>query len=259
MKNATTFLLFLTVCIAFAHAQVSGKFVNSNLSGSVTNCNADLYEPNNLVDEAVSIATVHNYFALICDEDDVDWFTIKLQDNVQSAKIMVTDCAKDYDLEVYDRHMNLIGGSYYKAGTNEVVIINYPSKGDYFLKVFGYQKAFDISATYALRYYVSNIPIPKSNNAVLRAQSPLEKYEINLFPNPAINSIKLNYSAVTDGVILISIYDHVGRLMNKISDLHGEGLNTHTLDVSYLPNGFYMVEVNINNVKQLKKLTIDRN
>lgn len=258
MKNATTFLLYLIMCIAFVHAQVNGKLSNQ-LAGNSGSCDTDLYEPNNTLIKAYSINPGDVHFALICDQGDIDWYVINIPANTASFKVMVSDCPRDYDLEIHDIHNKILGASYVKNYTNESILMQNPVPGDYFIKIFGFNNEFDISATYALRYFINPVPTPVSNNSVLRIQKSEVTSDINLFPNPAINSIKLNYSAETEGIISISIYDHVGRLMNKISDLHGEGLNTHTLDVSYLPNGFYMLEVNINNEKQLKKLTIDRN
>lgn len=257
MKKALTFLLFITVCISFTYAQSNAK-ISNQMAPASGYCDTDLYEPNNALLKAYPISQGDVYFALICDQSDVDWYLINVPGNTASLKVMVTDCPRDYDVEIHDIHSKVLGASYNKGYTHESIVMQNPAPGDYFVKIYGFNNEFDVNSTYALRYSLNLYPTPVSSNPVLRTQKTDLNPEIILFPNPAVNSVKLNYTTKTEGIISINIYDHVGRLMNKISDVHGEGLNTHTLDISYLPTGFYMLEVNVNNEKQLKKLTVDR-
>lgn len=257
MKKTLTFLFFISVCIVFVQAQGNAKLISPGATHTVY-CDIDNYEPNNSILKASVISAVDVHFALICDQTDVDWYVITVPANTSSLKIMATDCARDYDMEIYDIHSKVLAASNERGVTNEKIFIANPVAGDYYVKIFGYNNEFDMYSTYALRYFVTPFPLPVANNSVLRTQPGTDVKELNMYPNPAINNVKLTYTATSEGILSINIYDHVGRIMNKISDLHGEGYNVHNLDVSYLPNGFYMVEVIVNNERQLKKLTINK-
>ncbi|MGI8893376.1 MAG: T9SS type A sorting domain-containing protein [Bacteroidia bacterium] len=246
MKKAITFLFFIHVCIAFVNAQVE------------TSCNTDIHEPNNTMHDGAVLSAKVTYFALICDQQDVDWFIINVPSNTHNTKIIMSDCPRDYEMELYDVDGHFISGSYNKATSNEKITLFNPVAGKYYAKIYGYKKNFDNTATYALRYYNTSYPVLAVNNPVLKTQSVKEVRDITIYPNPAIDNIKINYTTESEGILKINIYDHVGRIMNSISELHGEGSNVNTLDVSYLPNGFYMVEIIVNNQRQLKKLTINQ-
>jgi hypothetical protein len=256
MKKTLTFLFFISICIVYIHAQGNGKVKQGSSILTSVVCSEDIYEPNNTPEEAVSINPIDNYLALICSPKDIDWYLIEVPRNTDNLKILMSDCQRDYDMELYDMDLQFVAGSYDKGGTNEKINLHNPKVGNYYLKIFGHQNDYDASATYALRYYLNPIHIAVANNQVLRTQFTDIKQDIKIYPNPVVNTLKLNYHATTEGILTIIIYDHVGRIMNKLSEMHGEGSNTHNLDVSYLPDGFYMMEVIINNERQLKKITI---
>ena len=73
--------------------------------------------------------------------------------------------------------------------------------------------------------------------------------EILIFPNPAKNEISIS---VKDGVIIkeINIYNQIGQRL-----IHKKG-KTNTVDVSMLPCGMYILEVEIDNGKLRSKLMI---
>jgi hypothetical protein len=261
MKKALTFLFFIGLCVASVQAQLNATTTTQGSNSNYVDCiEADIYEPNNSILKASPISSNTVHFAYICDENDVDWYVVTIPQNTSSFKVMLSDCPRDYDMEITDIHSKLLASSYNRGETNEVITMLNPEAGDYFIKVYGFKNDFDTDYTYALRYYLkSAVKAPNNMNSTWRTGSAAnEKHELNIYPNPAIDNIQLKYTASAEGVLTINIYDHVGRIMNKISELHGEGINTHQLDISYLPNGFYMVEVIINNERQLKKLTVNK-
>jgi len=74
--------------------------------------------------------------------------------------------------------------------------------------------------------------------------------DIQIFPNPARNEI---FISAKDGVIIkeINIYNQIGQKV-----LCKKGM-IHTIDVSMLPQGMYILEVEIDNGKYRRKLIIE--
>jgi len=67
---------------------------------------------------------------------------------------------------------------------------------------------------------------------------------IRLFPNPTQqNNLYFEYSASTDGKIIIKIYDYIGRSYILLARNVTQGNNPLNFDVAPLPNGFYILQV----------------
>ena len=76
------------------------------------------------------------------------------------------------------------------------------------------------------------------------------KSNLQIFPNPTKNEI---FISVKNGEIIkgVNIYNQIGQRI-----IHKNG-KTNSVDVSMLPNGMYIIEVEMKNGKQSKKLMIE--
>ena len=68
--------------------------------------------------------------------------------------------------------------------------------------------------------------------------------EVELFPNPAGNIIKLRLSSALFQRVQLGIYTAQGALMETASLNLGSGQSTHELDISGLKSGLYLLTVN---------------
>jgi hypothetical protein len=76
--------------------------------------------------------------------------------------------------------------------------------------------------------------------AVLNTESFLTTEDVQLYPNPATDKIKLNFNKGTEADF--SVFDLLGKLViyqPNVSISH-----SHTIDVSKLNNGVYFVRIN---------------
>lgn len=79
-------------------------------------------------------------------------------------------------------------------------------------------------------------------------------------PNPASgDQVVVNVNASDDFSAKITLVDAAGRMVHEIADYHfSTGANAVELPLSGLPNGFYIVQMNSGNAKDLRKLVIAR-
>ena len=77
---------------------------------------------------------------------------------------------------------------------------------------------------------------------------------ILIYPNPAHNLVQINLQNTTETLESITIYDVLGKTINKITNL---STNQVSLDVSNLSKGVYLVEITSeHNLKLIKKLIV---
>lgn len=77
----------------------------------------------------------------------------------------------------------------------------------------------------------------------------------SIYPNPAGNSITLNYPAATSEKLQFSIYNVTGQKMLSTQFTSSATATTQTFDISSLPQGAYLIEViNEKGERGLKKL-----
>jgi hypothetical protein len=72
--------------------------------------------------------------------------------------------------------------------------------------------------------------------------------ELNIFPNPTKNSIVLKYSAVEAASVKVIVFDSTGKIILN-SDLGNKykGVQTSEINIDYLPEGLYLVNLILDN------------
>ncbi len=79
---------------------------------------------------------------------------------------------------------------------------------------------------------------------------------IKVYPNPVHDILFIDFGEVYAKDASINLYDATGRMMNvkTVKDI-----NTAYIDMTSLDNGVYMVEINLNGMKIIKKVTLVKN
>ncbi len=102
---------------------------------------------------------------------------------------------------------------------------------------------------------VYNIQI--SNGAVVGTQEAIAEQSIGLYPNPAADLVNLVFKAPMERVNL-RIYDIHGHKIQE-QQLESVSLNhRETLNTENIPNGFYLLELQSDTGRIIKKMTIQR-
>lgn len=91
------------------------------------------------------------------------------------------------------------------------------------------------------------------------AETTIEEYPINLYPNPATHETWIEFELEKKSKVRISTWDLAGRQLDFIADENQyTGTVRYHYNTAHLPKGIYLVIVEINQVKQAKKLVILR-
>ncbi len=97
------------------------------------------------------------------------------------------------------------------------------------------------------RFNTANIP-----NTFAR-QQVLDNSSINVFPNPTRNLLTVNFSTETLSDVNLSIMDMTGKLVHEVITVNTKDNHTKTLDVSRLEQGYYLIVMQTNGERIIRK------
>jgi hypothetical protein len=82
------------------------------------------------------------------------------------------------------------------------------------------------------------------------------KGQFAVYPSITKGEINIDLNAARTGAIAINIYNQAGALVMKQQISVVEGMNTKTMDLSRLLNGIYILQLNQDNTRAVKKLIV---
>lgn len=82
------------------------------------------------------------------------------------------------------------------------------------------------------------------------------KGEFAVYPSLTKGEINIGLNAIRSGAVAVNIYNQAGALVMKQQITVVEGMNTKTMDLSRLQNGVYILQLNQDNTKSVKKLIV---
>ncbi|HNZ43976.1 MAG: T9SS type A sorting domain-containing protein [Bacteroidales bacterium] len=216
----------------------------------------DIYESNNTVATAKTIAVNTNINASIETAADVDYYKFSNTSAKKKIKVTLTDLPADYDLKLFKSNgTTLIATSQNSGTTTESIVYNNAKVGTYVIKVYGYNGAYSASSCYTLTASISSLSWKGVEEVMNEPDTP---QDIMIYPNPASENLNVTYNAENNGDVQISIYDLAGRLLNSTSYQANKGLNNYSMSVSALAKGIYVLSLKNGNTLLNQKLIIDK-
>ena len=79
---------------------------------------------------------------------------------------------------------------------------------------------------------------------------------IKIFPNPASNEFRLRFHTPTETTVQLSVFDLLGNCVLSQPLLSTEGTNEKTINCEKLPQGYYYVKININEIVETIPMAI---
>lgn len=100
------------------------------------------------------------------------------------------------------------------------------------------------------------VKVPVELNVGMAEEAVLHR-DFNIYPNPANESVTMNFIMDRAEVVVVNIYDMMGKLVETFSNRSAAGANQLTLDVSHLSSGVYFVNASVGEQMISKKLVVE--
>jgi hypothetical protein len=81
---------------------------------------------------------------------------------------------------------------------------------------------------------------------------------LNLYPNPAVNVLNIEFYLQEKAEVVITIYNTTGQLVKSESKLFESGQNKLQTDIAALTNGVYVAETQCGAGKVQKRFVVSR-
>lgn len=216
----------------------------------------DDYENNNSRQQAKDIAPNTTISALVGNETDVDWFTVKTTTDKPNFNVLLTNLAADYDVRVYDAAGKQVKYSTNKGLDNESVSINSTVAATYFIQVYGYNNAFDAYQNYTLTTTTTaqKFQIDEVYEYFNQPSVSVEEGSFQIYPNPVAVDATFYFDAKKDGKMTLQVADLRGVVYSKTTHSIGKSTPSVSVDLSALPSGIYIATAEQGGQIKSKKL-----
>ncbi len=189
--------------------------------GICSNINA--FEPNETQATAALIQTGVAIDAGIPSATDLDWFKFTNTNKNKNIKITLTNLSANYDVDLYNAAGTRLGISQNSGTADEIIIYNTTTVGTYYIKVYGFNGAFDPVHCYSLNATISSSNW-KSSNVIETSPDPI--LDLIVFPNPSNSTFNFSLKTRSDELVTIQIFDMLGRLVNEYKSLSPDDVMT---------------------------------
>jgi hypothetical protein len=201
----------------------------------------DIWESNNSSGAAKTIPVNTTVRGIISSSTDLDWFKFNNTSAQRRIRIDLTDLPADYDVRLYRGTSTQVGIGQNGGTTSEAIVLNTTTVATYYLRVYGYNGAFNTSQCYSLRASISGTNFREIT--VVEVSEKEGTRLLGLYPNPATDKIVVDYIAENDATLNVMVYDGMGRLVANDRPNVGQGPSSFVMPLASLPNGVYVLQV----------------
>jgi len=122
--------------------------------------------------------------------------------------------------------------------------------------LIGVLTEFDVDSKKRTVINVAEKKLTASSEVVGIKEQPMKDFHFVIFPNPTTNICYLNYDLTKESEVTVSVYNMLGELVYSEVSYKSTGNVTQELSLKNLMQGNYSVEILINGLKTVKKLTV---
>jgi hypothetical protein len=219
-----------------------------------TSC-TDTYETNNSFSAAKVISVNTNISATLGTSTDIDWFKFTNSTTAQNIRVTLSNLPADYDLRLYNSAGTLLSTSANGGTTVEQIKYNAAPIGTYYVRVYGYNGAFNASSCYTLRADISSTAFKQTEDS-----NDMENIEENqlveVYPNPSNGSFTYFIDSQIFGEYSVTVTDSYGRIIHQEKGNKEDQIVKNSIELKNPTEGIYFVNVDNGSMKQLVKLLI---
>lgn len=245
-----------TNCSSGSSAYIAGT--NFTTQASSTSTCTDSYETNNSFSAAKSIAANTNITALLNTSTDTDWFKFSNTSTAKNIRVTLSNLPADYDLRLYNSAGTLLSTSANGGNATEQIKYNNAPVGTYYIRVYGYNGAFNASACYTLRADISSTAF-KVNGEGENIQTESENTFFEVYPNPNKGFFNYKIDSQITGSYSVSVKDSYGRIVYNESIDKQDQLFESTINLENYSDGIYFVVLDNGSKIETVKLLINKN
>ena len=131
-----------------------------------------------------------------------------------------------------------------------------PAITDYFVKNSfnkGWQKRIINAAERKSHYLISF-----NRKNISNQEEDIPPMLLSLYPNPALNSITLQYELIKENNVVVTIYDGTGRNVFKSNWKQTEGVHKTNINISSFKNGIYLLRLSTGNRTAVERFVINK-
>jgi hypothetical protein len=245
-----------TNCTSGSSAFTVGSNFTTSAAAS-TSC-TDAYESNNTQSAAKAINVNSNIQALLNTSTDVDWFKFSNTSTQKNIRVTLSGLPADYDLRLYSSTGTLLATSANGGLTTETIKYNNGTAGTYFIRVYGYNGAFNATSCYTVRADISSTVFKLMGEEVeVASESDNSYFEVYSNPNKGFFNYKID-SQIT-GTYTVSVKDSYGRNIYNENVNKENQLFESTINLEHFSDGIYFVLLDNGSKIETVKLLINKN
>ncbi|MBL0144604.1 MAG: T9SS type A sorting domain-containing protein [Chitinophagaceae bacterium] len=219
-----------TNCSASASTAVSANFTTL----AATGCQSSLDNATNgTISGAAVIPFNTNVTGLISPSGDNDYYKFVITTG-GTATVTLTTLPADYDLTIVNSAGTQLAISQNGSTTSETITRTYTA-GTYYARVFGYNNANNASVCYTLKVQLGTASLTGTNTPEITQNGLLK-----IYPNQVTDFVTVSVLGNVDKQSVINVVDVNGRVVMTSKMIN----NLQRVDVSSLPKGVYMLQVN---------------
>ena len=222
-----------------------------------TSC-TDSYETNNSLSAAKTISVNTNISAKIGTSTDTDWFKFTNTTTAKNIRVTLSNLPADYDLRLYNSAGTLLFTSANGGNTTEQIKYNNAPVGTYYIRVYGYNGAFNANSCYTLRADISSTAFKQVEGAE-ELEEITQTEIIDVYPNPTNGSFTYLIDSEMVGEYDLTVTDSYGRIVFQDKINKDEQIFKNTVGLENSSEGIYFVSFVNGSKKHVVRLMIVKN
>jgi hypothetical protein len=245
-----------TNCSSGSSAFTTGP--NFTTQATISTSCTDTYETNNSLSAAKTISVNTNVSAVLGSSTDVDWFKFSNTLTAKNIRVTLSNLPADYDLRLYNSSGTLLSTSANGGNSVEQIKYNNAPVGTYYIRVYGYNGAFNTSTCYTLRADIASTAFKQVEGAD-EVEEMAQAEFIDVYPNPSNGSFTYLIDSEIFGEYSVTVTDSYGRIVYQEKMNKEEQILKNTIGLTNSSEGIYFVSLENGSKKQIVKLMIVKN
>ncbi|MGI9191758.1 MAG: M43 family zinc metalloprotease [Chitinophagaceae bacterium] len=212
------------------------------------------FESNNTRNTATLLAVNNTVSSMINSSTDRDYYRFTTTNAAPKLQVTLSNLPADYDIRLYASNgTTQLGISQLSGTSTEIIKYNTSKKGaTYYVQVYGYNGAFNANGCYSLTVNTSSANFKESE-----ISADVEKSDIDIYPNPANQSLNVRYFAEINEEVAVRLINRMGQTVYSAkTQTYSEGENHLKINTHDLADGLYFIEMIQGEERKVGKIQI---